>query len=136
MKKIISIILAAIMMASFSTAINAAVVPSDEIMPLWDNISSLRNSIVFNGTQGTVSCEVLGDAGTTVTGKVKVYRQTSSGAWSYVGAKSGSSTTRSLILSMDFTAVSGAYYKSVLTVTVTKNGVAEEASKTSYKTCP
>ncbi len=86
--------------------------------------------------KGSVECDVYGDAGTTVTGEVKVYRQTASGAWSFVGMDSGSSTTRLLLLDVEFTAKSGAYYKSVLTTTVYKNGVGEEETITSYKTCP
>lgn len=136
MKKIISIFMALFTLASFSVCINAAVIPETEILPLWENTSSVTNSIGFSGTQGTVSCTVHGDAGTTVTGEVRVYRQTASGAWSFVGMDSGSSETRLLNLVVDFTAKSGAYYKSVLTATVYKNGVGEEVTRTSYKTCP
>lgn len=136
MKKIIAIILSACMLTAFSFTVNAAVVPESEIMPLWDNISALTNSIGFNGTKGTAACEIYGDAGTTVTANVKVYRQTSTGGWSLVGYDSGSSDTRSLFLEANFNAVSGTYYKSVLTATVYKNGVGETATRTSYKTCP
>lgn len=136
MKKIISIVMAAVMLMCYGMTVNAATVPESEIMPLWDNITTVTNSISFSGTKGTVDCEILGDAGTTVSAQVKVYRQTASGAWSYVGGDSGSSTTRSLYLTVNFTAKSGAYYKSVLTTTVYKNGVGEDATRTSYKTCP
>ena len=136
MKKIIAIILATCMFASFGIIANAATAPESEIMPLWDNISSLINAFSFSGSMGTVDCEIYGDAGTTVTANVKVYRQTSTGAWSLVGYDSGSSDTRSLFLTAHFNAVSGTYYKSVLTATVYKNGVGETATRTSYKTCP
>ena len=136
MKKIIAIISAACMLTAFGITANAAAVPEIEIMPLWDNISSLTNSISFVGNMGTASCEIYGDAGTTVTANVKVYRQTSTGGWSLVGYDSGSSDTRSLFLSAKFTATSGTYYKSVLTATVYKDGVGETATRTSYKTCP
>lgn len=136
MKKIISIFMALVTLVSFTVCINAAAIPENEIMPLWDNITSITNTIDFTGLQGVVECDVLGDAGTTITGEVKVYRQTASGAWSFVGMDTGSSTTRNLYLKVEFTAKSGAYYKSVLTTTVYKNGVGEEATRTVYKTCP
>lgn len=136
MKKIISIFMVLVTLVSFTVSINAAVIPEPEIMPLWDNITSITNSIGFSGTEGTVSCTVHGDEGTTITGEVRVYRQTASGAWSFVGMDSGSSETELLHLVVEFTAKSGAYYKSVLTTTVYKNGVGEEETSTSYKTCP
>lgn len=136
MKKIISIFMALVTLVSFALCINAAVIPENEIMPLWDNISTITNSITFTGTQGIVNGTISGDNGTTVEGKVKVYRQTASGAWSFVGMDSGSSTTFWLDLVVEFTAISGAYYKSVLTTTVYKNGVGEEETVTSYRTCP
>ena len=111
MKKILSIVMAAVMLVSFGMTVNAATVPESEIMPLWDNITTITNAISFSGTTGTVSCEILGDAGTSVTAQVKVYRQTASGAWSYVGGDSGSSTTRSLYLTVKFSAIRGSYYK-------------------------
>ena len=82
MKKIIAIILATCMFVSFGIIANAATAPESEIMPLWDNISSLTNAFSFSGSMGTVDCEIYGDAGTTVTANVKVYRQTSTGGWS------------------------------------------------------
>lgn len=136
MKKIVSIFMVAIMLICYSTTVSAATSQTNEIMPLWDNITQVTNTISFSGSNGSVHCSVLGDAGTTVTAQVKVYRQTASGAWSYVGGDSGSSSTNSLYLTVNFTAKSGAYYKSVLTTTVNKNGVEEDASKTTYKTCP
>lgn len=136
MKKILSIVMALVMLVSFGMTVNAVTVPESEIMPLWDNITTVSNSISFNGTKGTASCEIYGDAGTTVTAQIKVYRQTTSGAWSYVGGTSGSSETRLLNLTVNFTGKSGYYYKSVLTTTVYKDGVGEDVTRTSYKTCP
>ena len=136
MKKSISLILTLVMFLSMGIYTNAATVPESDIMPLWDNISSLTNAFSFSGSIGTVDSEIYGDAGTTVTGNLKVYRQTSSGSWSLAGYDSGSSDTRSLVLTANFSAVSGAYYKAVLTATVYKDGVGETATRTSYKTCP
>lgn len=136
MKKIISIFMALVTLVSFTLCINAAVIPETEITPQWDNISSISNTINFTGLQGIVECNICGDACTYVEGEVKVYRQTASGDWSFVGMDSDVSITRLLSLEVEFTAISGAYYKSVLTTTVYKGGVGEEATRTVYKTCP
>ena len=85
MRKLIAIILATCMLVSVSFTANTADIPDTEIMPLWENISSLTNSFSFSGSMGTVDSHVYGDAGTTVTANVKVYKQTSSGGWSLVG---------------------------------------------------
>ena len=135
MKKIFSVILAVVMLMCYGATVNAATVPENEIMPMWDNISSLANVFSFSGSYGYVDCEIYGDAGTTVKADVRVYRQTASGGWSLVGLDTGTSDTRSLFLSARFSAVSGTYYKSVLTATVYKNGVGETETVTSYKTC-
>lgn len=137
MKKKIALIMSLLMLLTCCLPTTAIAATSDEIMPMWDNISQLRNSITFNGTSGSVVGYVYGDSGTTsIKGTLKVYKQTSSGAWSLVGYDSGTSSSVSLLLTVDFTGVSGGYYKSVLTTTVYINGVGEEATRTSYKTCP
>ena len=136
MKKIIAIILSAVMLVSYGLSVNAAVIPETEITPMWENTSSMANSMGFNGTTGIVECEILGDAGTTVSAIVRVYRQTEVGGWTYIGGKRASSDTRSLIFSMTYGAIKGFQYKAVLEATVTKNGVDEVITKTSYKTCP
>lgn len=138
MKKVLAVIVSLVMVITCCISINAAFVPfENDIMPMWENISIIKNSISFNGTSGTATGYVCGDSGTTsISGTLKVYKQTSSGAWSLVGYDSGTSTSISLLLTANFTAVSGTYYKSVLTTTVYINGVGESETSTSYKTCP
>ena len=135
MKRIISFILSSVMLLSLVIPAGAAM-PENEIMPLWENISSIKNTISFDGTKGYVECQIVGDTGTTVVGNLRIFKQTSSGTWSLVKTDSASSATRTLTFGTDFTAVSGAYYKAVLTVHVTKNDVVETVTKTTYKTCP
>ena len=135
MKRFLSTILAAVMLLSLYIPANAAL-PENEIMPLWENIISINNSINFDGTDGCVTCQICGDSGTTVVGNLRIFKQTSSGGWSLIKTDSASSVTRTLTFDTDFTAVSGAYYKAVLTVHVTKNDNVETVTKTSYKTCP
>ena len=135
MRKFLSTFLAVVILLSLCIPANAAL-PENEIMPLWENIRSIENALSFDGTIGYVDCEIKGDSGTTVVANVKIFKQTSSGAWSLVKIDSASSTTRTLAFGTDFTAVRGAYYKAVLTVHVTKNDAVETVTKTSYKTCP
>jgi len=135
MRKFLSTFLAVVILLSLCIPTNAAL-PENEIMPLWENIRSIENTLSFDGTKGYVECRIIADSGTTVVANVKIFKQTSSGAWSQVKIDSASSTTRTLTFGTDFTAVSGAYYKAVLTVHVTKNDNVETVTKTSYKTCP
>lgn len=135
MRKILSILLATVILLTLVIPTSAAL-PGNDIIPLWENISSIKTSISFDGTDGLVTCQISGNTGTTVVGNLRIFKQTSSGGWSLVKIDSASSVTRTLTFDTDFTAVSGAYYKAVLTVHVTKNDVVETVTKTSYKTCP
>lgn len=135
MRKILSMLLATVILLTLVIPTSAAL-PGNEIVPLWDNIKTISNTISFNSTEGQVSCEIKGDLGTTVVANVKIFKQLSSGSWSLVEHNSASSKTNILFFATNFTAVSGAYYKAVLTVHVTKNDVVETVTKTTYKTCP
>jgi len=53
----------------------------------------------------------------------------------FVASDSDSVTGDSMTLSVEFTGVSGGYYKSVFSVTVTRNGIEETETKTTYATC-
>lgn len=134
MKKVISLILIA--MTLFCCAINSFAAVPEQIVPMWNNISMMTNNLYFDGTEGDVSATVVGKLGTTqIVGSLIVYKQVSSG-WKLVGQESATSSTQTLNINFPFDAVSGGYYKSVFTVTVTINGVNESETKTSYKTCP
>lgn len=133
MKKILSFVIAGILILSCCIGIQAAL--PETVEPLWDNISSMKNTITFEGTEGTARGTLRGEAGTTeMTGSLKVYKETDRG-WVFVASDSDSVTGDVMTLSVDFTGVSGGYYKSVFSVTVTRNGVEETETKTEYAYC-
>lgn len=95
----------------------------------------MENRITFDGTEGTAWATLEGKNGTTeITGSLNVYKETDRG-WVFVASDSDSTAGNYLSLSVDFTGVSGGYYKSVFSVTVTRNGVDETETKTTYATC-
>ena len=133
MKKIFSLFIAGILLLSCCIGIQAAL--PEMIEPLWDNIRNMENTITFDGTEGTARAELDGKSGTTgISGSLKVYKETDRG-WVFVASDSDSVTGTSMTLSVDFTGVSGGYYKSVFSVTVTRNGVEETETKTTYAWC-
>ncbi len=133
MKKVLSFFIAGILFLSCCIGIQAAL--PETIEPLWVNIRDMRNPITFVGTAGNASGILMGESGTTeMTGSLKVYKETDRG-WVFVASDSDSVTGTSMTLSVDFTGVSGGYYKSVFSVTVTRNGVEEAETKTEYAYC-
>jgi len=137
MKKLLSIILAVMLIILTVVSVGAAKIPENSITPLWEKIVEISSSIGFSGSSGEATASVRGKLGTTlVAGVLTVYKQDSNGGWSSVGSNSRTSASSSLSLSVNFTGVSGGYYKSVLTTTVYVNGVGETETATTYKTCP
>ena len=138
MKKLITILLTGIILLSLGIPAFAAMPDNGEIQPLWDNIKNLTHNLNFNGTSGLASASVIAGSGTTeIKASLAVYKEVGDDQWEYVDhiTKRTTSST-SMDLNVSFTGESGAYYKSVLNVTVTKNGVDEQEIKFEYKTCP
>lgn len=134
MKKLLTLILVFATIFCFATSTFAAL--PETVVPMWNNIRQMSNDLVFNGTSGIADTMVFGKSGTTrITGTLTVYVQTSNG-WEIVDSTSGSSTSLYLSMTINFTGTPGKYYKSVLNITVTINGVNESETMTSYKTCP
>lgn len=133
MEKIFSLFIVGILLLSCCIGIQAAL--PESIEPLWDNIRNMENTITFDGTEGTANAELDGKSGTTViSGSLKVYKQTDRG-WVFVASDSDSNDGTYLSLSVDFSGVSGGYYKSVFSVTVTRNGMDETETMTTYAWC-
>lgn len=133
MKKILSLFIVAITLISCCVGVRAAF--SETAEPLWDNISDINNDITFYGSAGKAKATLKGLSGTTeMSGTLKVYKQTARG-WAFVASDSDTVTGTLLSLTVDFTGVSGGYYKAVFTVTVTRNGVEEPETTTAYATC-
>lgn len=72
---------------------------------------------------------------TSITGTLTVYENVGEN-WIYVDSDSGSTTKRSLAVTVEFDAVSGREYKAVFEVTAYKNDISESDSSVSYKNCP
>ena len=115
-----------------------AFVPETEpVIPMWDNILSAAPVLLFSGTNGYASAKITAQSGSTeINASLAVYKQVGND-WVYVDHDSGR-TTSSLNygLNVSFQGEPGAYYKAVLNVTVTKNGISENAIKFAYATCP
>ena len=135
MKKTIAVVLTIFMMIGISGASFAAL-PID-YTPQWTNIMSIVSSLGFSGNHGGATASVDGKPGTTkVEATLTVYKQ-SGGAWVYVDSDSDSTTTEEYVaLSVNFDGISGVYYKAEFKVSVTRTGITESTTKTSYKTCP
>lgn len=133
MKRLLILLLVVSMCMGLCLQANAL---APDLSPMWNNIFKLSNRIVFDGTNGNANGSVSGKSGTSsISGTLTVYRQSGS-SWIYVDSVSGTSSTTTLSLGLDFAAISGGYYKSVYEVSVTINGISESESKTTYATCP
>ncbi len=132
MKKVIVSILVLSMCLSICCQVFASA-PSKS--PMWLNIFNLTTGLSFIGTDGEASGHCTGKSGTTsIVGTLTVYKQSGS-SWIYIDSVSGSTTTQRLNLYLDFEGVTGEYYKAVFEVVVTRNGIDEPETKTSYRTC-
>ena len=133
MKKMLSLVIAGILLLSCCIGVGAAV--PEIVTPMWDNINTMNNSINFSGTDGVAQASVFGKSGTTaVSGTLEVYKQTTNG-WEFVGSDSDSVSGIYMSLQVAFDGEEGEYYKAVFEVSVTRNGVVEPETKTVYKTC-
>lgn len=133
MKKMLSLVIAGILLLSCCIGVGAAV--PEIVTPMWDNINTMNNSINFSGTDGVAQASVFGKSGTTaVSGTLEVYKQTTNG-WEFVGSDSDSVSGIYMSLQVAFDGEEGEYYKAVFKVSVTRNGVVEPETKTVYKTC-
>ncbi|MBQ8401707.1 MAG: hypothetical protein IJX14_07255 [Clostridia bacterium] len=134
MKKWIALSIAVCILIILSTGISAAI--PETIIPLWDNISQIKNEISFDGTDALAKGTLYGKSGiTSMSGVLTVYKQTDNG-WEYVGSDTDTVESVLMTLKVDFTAESGGYYKSVFEVSVIRDGVSEPETKTIYRTCP
>jgi hypothetical protein len=96
---------------------------------MWTNIRNAEISFESDGASGYVR----GYSGTTnISITLTVYRQNAYGGWSYVGQNSGSSSSNPYGIKVNFTPVSGGYYKAVMSFSVTANGYTESDSITAY----
>ena len=122
MKKIMSMLLAAAMVLTLSTGIVVSAVDDSIIAPCWNYMNKVKVDVNFSGDSGKLEATLT------------LYQQSGSD-WIYVDSTSESST-RSLALTLDFNAESGATYKAVVEVTAYGNGGSETTEAEKIKTCP
>ena len=115
-------------MLSLSLPCFAAVIEPDT--PQWDNTIAVRCTIEFNGTTGSVSCSIIGKAGTTsISGTLTLYKgNIEIQSWELDG-------TSAVSVSDTFTGVSGSTYMLILDADVTRNGVVESINESDSAKC-
>lgn len=136
MKKIMSMLLAVAMALTLSAGVIVSAVDGWTIAPCWSYMNRVEADVNFSGSSGkaTASVERVFGVTTKLEATLTLYKQ--SGAdWIYVDSTSESST-RSLALTLDFNAESGATYKAVVEVTAYGNGGSETTEAEKIKTCP
>ena len=135
MKKILTVIVAIVMLSSFVCVSAQAATVDPGITPLWDNTASLTVGIHFlESGESFAESLTCGHFGTTkIASEVKVYRQFGS-FWVQVAQKAQTTYGDTDLLTCYFTPVAGENYKAVFTVTVTRNSTDETISKTYYRT--
>lgn len=138
MKKILSLLIAMVMLVSCLGVASFAALPDTGVVePMWSNTGTFTYSFHFDdATIGYAELSVGGKFGATrVTGTIEVYRQSGSD-WIYVTGNCISVLDRTLTMSVPVTGVSGCYCKAVFTATVYKDGTSETITFTDYATCP
>ncbi|MBQ4046960.1 MAG: hypothetical protein IJC93_01135 [Clostridia bacterium] len=134
MKKTTSILLVFMMLALLCSPAYAAL--PETVQPLWDNTSDANVWFSFSNLDNSAEGYVIGKAGTTkITVRLSIYVD-EDGEWVLLGGNTESVNGSNLSVDKSFNAVSGKYYKAVLTFMVTKNGVMESDRVYAYATCP
>lgn len=106
------------------------------ITPYWANMNSITMDIYFSGANSIASAlvEKVGGVTTLLSGSLTLYRKSGTD-WIYVSSTS-SASTRTLALTIGFSATSGVQYKSVLNVTAYSATGSESETVTKISTCP
>ena len=130
MKKIFNRLVCTVCILAFMiSTVAAAVIPPAETN--WDTVRQVTCNVSFNGTRGTVTCDIFAVTGTTsITGTLKLYadgREIDS--WDI-----DVDTSHATILD-SFTGIRGSVYELVLDVDVVANGISEPIEITDITIC-
>lgn len=124
-KKVSVVFLTLILACMLALPTFAAQKPEPEIEPLWDGIASINLTLSFPNGEGSVTATARKKTtANSIAGVLTVYQQNGND-WIYITEWSGSKQIGTLALGGDFTAVQGATYKAVFTVTAYINGTTE-----------
>lgn len=137
LKKLLVALLAATLMVSALPLSASAAKIENEATPWWTNTGVVNCYLSIND-DGSASAEALirGKAGvSSIECDVYVYVMSGS-TWTYVTEGHFSTQAAYLVDCCEFTARYGCSYKAEYTITVTKNGVDEVITHTSYSSYP
>lgn len=130
MKKVLNTIMLAILMVSCLTSnvMAAVVVPLE---PLWDNVNRVACEISFDGTDGTVVCDITAvSSATSITGTLTLYEEgTEIESWEI------DSDLPFVTIIDSFTGIKKRNYTLSLDVVVVANGTSENISCSSSEKC-
>ena len=132
MKKVLSVIIAFIMMLSLGVSAYAAL--PETVEPCAIGIADVENyGMYFSGTTGMAMAVInnQSDEITSITATLTVHVLQGT-RWVYVGSDSGSSNGSAFSLEVTFTYEEGERYRSMLDVTVVKNGVTQSDTYFKY----
>lgn len=136
MKKVLTALLAMLVVITFS--VNAIAATGDDLIitPYWNYMDSIEVDVNFLSNTGKATATITRIYGVTTSleATLSVYKQVGSD-WIFIDSTSGSST-RALGLELGFNAESGVTYKAVVDVTAYGNGGSETDTAEKIKTCP
>lgn len=130
MKKVLQTMLLAILMVGCltSSVFAAVIVP---IAPLWDNVNYVDCQITFEGTEGTVYCDITAvSSATSITGTLTLYESGREiDSWDLDNDLPFVSIIES------FTGIKGRTYTLELEAVVTVRGLSETITRTDSERC-
>lgn len=131
MKKVVSITLTLAIL--FAVCVSASAATVQPIEPLWDNTQSVVSSINLDSTNSSATAEIVGKPGTVkIEATLTVYRLMGED-WLYINQVTESVNSDVLYTAVNFTALGGSTYKSILVVNVTNSaGVTESIQRARY----
>lgn len=130
MKKIMKTIVLAILMVSClaSSVLAVSIVP---IEPLWDNVNRVSCEISFDGTEGTVYCDITAiSSATSITGTLTLYE-----SGREINSWDIDSDLPFVTINESFTGTKGRTYTLELEAAVTARGSSETITRTVSEKC-
>ena len=135
MKKIIAFFLTVTLLLGCSNIIFAAMPPEDVSSPMWNNITTITNSLNFDGTLGYAGTSIFGKPGTEkISATYTVYKLVGDN-WEWVDTTSTVTNDDFAVLHIEFEAEVGYEYKAALNVTVYRGGFGESFYTAKHNTC-
>ncbi len=135
-RRVLSILLALLMLCSVCVVGVSALQPEEGIMPLWDSIHYMDMTLTFCDGEGIVGASAARKpTASSIEGTITVYEYVD-GEWEYVDSWYKKVTRGSLGMEVYFPAVSGVVYRAVFTVTAYTDNVPESHTTSTSKTCP